>query len=128
LIIGHVVVTFAPAVHYIPAWAIRVQPSAGPALGYTGDTGPAASLAGFFTGVRVLVAEATLLEPGVRSSDERGSLTAAEAGELAGAAGAEILVLTHMWEELGIPAYQAQAQAVFRGRIEMATPGLMLSW
>jgi ribonuclease BN (tRNA processing enzyme) len=128
LIISDVVVTFAPAAHYIPAWAIRVQPSAGAALGYTGDTGPAASLAGFFAGVQVLVAEATLLEPGVNRSDERGSLTAAEAGKLAGAAGAEILVLTHMWEELGLPAYCAQAEAVFPGRIEMATPGLTLSW
>ena len=128
LTIGDVVVTFAPAVHYIPAWAIRVQPSAGPGLGYTGDTGPAAALAGFFAGVRVLVAEATLLEPGVRPSDERGSLTATEAGELALAAGAEILVLTHMWEEFGLPAYRAQAEAVFPGRIEMAAPGLTLSW
>ena len=50
LTIGDVVVTFAPAVHYIPAWAIRVQPSAGSALGYTGDTGPAAALAEFFAG------------------------------------------------------------------------------
>ena len=90
LTIGDVVVTFAPAVHDIPAWAIRVQPSEGPALGYTGDTGPAAALAEFFAGVQVLVAEATLLEPGVRPWDERGSLTATEAGELAFAAGAKI--------------------------------------
>jgi len=128
LTIGDVVVTFVPAVHYIPAWAIRVQPSVGPALGYTGDTGPAAALARFFTGVHVLVAEATLLEPGGKPSDERGSLTAAEAGELAVAAGAEILVLTHMWEELGLAAYRAQAESVFPGQIEMATPGLTLSW
>jgi ribonuclease BN (tRNA processing enzyme) len=128
LTIGDVVVTFVPAVHYIPAWAIRVQPSVGPALGYTGDTGPAAALARFFTGVHVLVAEATLLEPGGKPSDERGSLTAAEAGELAVAAGAEILVLTHMWEELGLAAYRAQAESVFLGQIEMATPGLTLSW
>jgi ribonuclease BN (tRNA processing enzyme) len=128
LIIGDVIVTFAPAVHYIPAWAIRVQPSAGPALGYTGDTGPVASLAGFFTGVHVLVAEATLLEPGVSFSDERGSLTAAEAGELAVAAGAEKLVLTHMWEELSFAAYRAQAEAVFPGQVEVASPGLTLSW
>jgi ribonuclease BN (tRNA processing enzyme) len=126
--IGDVVVTFAPAMHYIPAWAIRVQPSAGPALGYTGDTGPAAALARFFTGVQVLVAEATLLEPRGNPADERGSLTAAEAGKLAVATGAEILILTHMWEELGLPAYRAQAAAVFPGRIEMATPGLTLSW
>jgi ribonuclease BN (tRNA processing enzyme) len=128
LTIGDVVVTFAPAVHDIPAWAIRVQPSTGSALGYTGDTGPAAAMGGFFAGVHVLIAEATLLEPGVRPSDERGSLTAADAGELAAAAGAEILVLTHMWQELDFAAYRSQAEAVFPGRIEMATPGLTLSW
>jgi len=125
---GDVVVTFAPAVHYIPAWAIRVQLPSAPGLGYTGDTGPAAGLAEFFAGVRVLVAEATLLEGGVRSLDERGSLTAGEAGQLAVAAGAEILVLTHMWEEHGFTAYRAQAAAVFAGQIEMAAPGLTLSW
>jgi ribonuclease BN (tRNA processing enzyme) len=128
LAIGDVVVTFAPAVHYIPAWAIRVQPPVGPALGYTGDTGPAAALAEFFAGLHVLVAEATLLEGGVRPADERGSLTAAEAGQLAVAAGSEILVLTHMWEELGFPVYRAQAETAFPGRIEMAAPGLTLSW
>jgi ribonuclease BN (tRNA processing enzyme) len=128
LTIGDIVLTFAPVVHDIPAWAIRVQAPAGSALAYTGDTGPAAALAGHFTGVQVLVAEATLLEPGARPTNERGSLTAAEAGELALAAGAEILVLTHMWEELGFAAYRAQAAAVFPGRIEMASPGLTLSW
>ena len=126
LTVGDVVVTFAPAVHDIPAWAIRVQPSVGSALGYTGDTGPAAALAGFFAGAHVLVAEATLLDPGARPWHERGSLTAAEAGELAVAAGAEILVLTHMWEELGFASYRAEAEAVFPGRIEMAAPGLTI--
>jgi ribonuclease BN (tRNA processing enzyme) len=128
LTIGEVVVTFAPATHYIPAWAIRVQLPTGPALGYTGDTGPEAALAEFFTGAHVLVAEATLLELDIGSSDERGSLTAAEAGQLAAAAGSEILVLTHMWEELGFAAYRAQAETVFPGRIEMAAPGLTLTW
>jgi ribonuclease BN (tRNA processing enzyme) len=128
LTIGDVALTFAPAVHDIPAWAIRVASPASPALGYTGDTGPSAALAGFMAGVEVLVAEATLLQPGARSTHERGSLTAAEAGALAVASGAEILVLTHMWEELEFAAYRAQAAAVFPGRIEMATPGLTLSW
>ncbi len=124
LTIGDVVVTFSPTVHYIPAWAIRVQTTVGPSLGYTGDTGPSAALAGFLTGVHILVAEATLLEPGARPPGERGSLTAAEAGQLAVAAGAEILILTHMWEERGFEAYRAQAEAIFLGRIELAAPGL----
>ena len=75
-----------------------------------------------------MVAEATLLEPGARPTHERGSLTAAEAGDLAVAAGAEILVLSHMWEELGFAAYRARAAAAFLGQIEMAVPGLTLWW
>ena len=59
---------------------------------------------------------------------ERGSLAAAEAGQFAVAAGSEILVLTHMWEELGFAAYRDQARSGLPGRIEMAAPGLMLSW
>jgi ribonuclease BN (tRNA processing enzyme) len=128
LVIGDAVVTFAPAVHDIPAWAMRVHAADEADLGYTGDTGPAAALEGFFAGVGVLVAEATLLEPGTEASDERGSLTATEAGALALAAGAETLVLTHMWEEFEFVEYRSRAAAVFPGRIEMASPGLTIDW
>jgi ribonuclease BN (tRNA processing enzyme) len=128
LTIGNAILTFAPAAHYIPAWIVRVHPAHGADLGYTGDTGPTAPLTAFFTGVGVLVAEATLLEAGDRPLIERGSLTAAEAGTLAADVGADTLVLTHMWEELGFAAYRAQAAEVFSGRIEMAAPGLAVSW
>jgi ribonuclease BN (tRNA processing enzyme) len=128
LAIGDATVTFAPTTHYVPAWAIRVQAPGTTALGYTGDTGPAAKLAGFFSGIEVLIAEATLLEPGDRPPAERGSLTAAEAGALAAASGAATLVLTHMWEELDFGAYRERAAAAFRGRIELATPGLTIVW
>jgi ribonuclease BN (tRNA processing enzyme) len=127
-VISDVVVTFTPTVHYIPAWAIRVHVPGAPDLGYTGDTGPATPLTEFFSGVGVLVAEATLLGLGAQSAAERGSLTAAEAGKLADAVGAGTLVMTHMWEELGFAAYCAQAAEVFPGQIEMASPGLIISW
>jgi ribonuclease BN (tRNA processing enzyme) len=127
LVIGDLVLTFAPAVHYIPAWAMRVH-GGGADLGYTGDTGPTADLAGFFAGVGVLVAEATLLEPGNAPIAERGSLTAAEAGELAAVAGAETLILTHMWEERDFAACRRHAGTAFAGRIMLASPGLTLSW
>ena len=97
-------------------------------LAYTGDTGPAADLAGFFAGAAVVVAEATLLEPGDRPFAERGSLTAAEAGALAHAAGAETLVLTHLWQEYGFEPQRAQAAAAFAGRIEVARPGVVVEW
>ena len=125
--IGDTVVTFAPAVHYVPAWAIRVD--AGPsALGYTGDTGPAADLAPFFRDVQVLVAEATLLDPGDRPFELRGSLTAGEAGALADAARAGMLVLTHLWEEFGFETSRAGAAAAFGGKLEIARPGLSIEW
>jgi ribonuclease BN (tRNA processing enzyme) len=128
LIIGDLVLTFAPSVHYIPAWAMRVHGDGATDLGYTGDTGPTADLAEFFAGVGVLVAEATLLEPGNAPIAERGSLTAAEAGELAAAAGAKTLILTHMWEERDFAACRKQAGTAFAGRIMLASPGLTLSW
>ena len=126
--IGDAVVTFAPAVHYVPAWAMRVRAPGVADLGYTGDTGPAAPLADFFAGVAVLVAEATLLEPGSQPVAERGSLTANEAGALAAAAGVGTLVLTHLWEEHGFEVIRQQAAAAFPGRIELAVPGLTVSW
>src|SRR5262245_8290242 len=39
LAIGDVTITVAPAVHDIPAWAIRVDGQHAGSLGYTGDTG-----------------------------------------------------------------------------------------
>jgi ribonuclease BN (tRNA processing enzyme) len=97
-------------------------------LGYTGDTGPAARLERFFAGIGVLVAEATLLDEGAQPTLERTSLTARDAAELARAAGAEVLLLTHMWEEFGFAEYRARAAAVFSGRLELARPGLSLTW
>jgi ribonuclease BN (tRNA processing enzyme) len=126
--IGDFTLTFAPTVHYLPAWAMRVQGPGADDLGYTGDTGPAAALTAFFAEVGILIAEATRLEPGDEPFAARGSLTAAEAGALATAAGATNLLLTHMWEELGLPAYRAQAASTFAGQIEMARPGLTVHW
>lgn len=124
--IGDLRLTFAAAMHYLPAWAMRVQSSGADDLGYTGDTGPAADLTSFFAGVGLLIAEATLLGPGDAPFAVRGSLTAAEAGALATAADARVLLLTHLWEELGLDAARAQAATTFRGQIAIARPGLTL--
>lgn len=128
LVVGGMVVTFAPAVHYIPAWAIRVHVEGAANLGYAGDTGPTAPLADFFAGVGVLVAEATLLDGGPGHIADRGSLTAAEAGQLAADAGARTLVLTHMWEERGFERCREQAASRFAGEILLARPGLRVDW
>ena len=119
-------VSFAPTVHYVPCWAIRVDPVDGPPVGYTADTGPTADLASLFRGVSLLVAEATLVDDRGEPFETRGHLTAQEAGQLATDAGAETLLLTHMWEEFGFKRYRQQAAKSFSGRVELATPGLTI--
>jgi len=125
--IGDLRITFAPTIHYFPGYAMRITAPTGQSLGYTGDTGPTADLVDFVTGVNILVAESTLIDGGSLPVQARGSLTAAEAGELARNAGASVLVLTHMWEELGFANYRAWAAAAFPGRIELARPGLTIA-
>lgn len=120
-------VTFAPTVHYLPAWAMRIVDASGAALGYTGDTGPTAKLSEFFRGVHVLLAEATLIAAVDRDPAMRGSLTAADAGALASESGAARLVLTHMWEENDFDTAVAQAVAHFAGGIDLARRGLSLT-
>lgn len=126
--LGDATLTFTPTVHYVPGWAIRVAAGDAPALVYTSDTGPSANLAGFAAGAGLLVAESTLLSPSQEPFEQRGHLTAAEAAEIARAAQAERLLLTHMWAELGFDNYAAEAARVYRGPVELAKPGLIVEW
>ncbi|MFN8662039.1 MAG: MBL fold metallo-hydrolase [Thermomicrobiales bacterium] len=125
--IGDLDVRFHRTVHILPAWAMRVSAPEGD-LGYTADGGPTSSWDHLLRGVRVLIAEATLLDPGERPVTHRGSLTAAEAGELAQRCGAKTLLLAHMWEELGFEVAHQKAASAFPGDIVLARPGLALEW
>lgn len=126
--VGDTTISFAPAVHYVPAWAMRIASDGAADLGYTADTGPAAELAPFFSGVGVLVAGTGLLEPSAEPFAKRGLLTATEAGELGRSADARTLILTHLWQELGFDRYRAVAASAFPGRLEVAHPGLAVEW
>jgi ribonuclease BN (tRNA processing enzyme) len=124
--IGSLSISFAPGVHYVSSWSLRVESDFGHLLGYTADTGPAAKLEGHLAGTGLLIAEATLLEPSSEPNEARGHLTASEAGDLATAAHAKSLLLTHFWEELGPQKLKAKASERFHGRIELARPGLII--
>lgn len=125
--IGDLEVRFQRTVHIVPAWAMRVGAPEGD-LGYTADGGPTSGWDDHLRGVRVLIAEATLLEPGERPVAQRGSLTAAEAGDLAHRSAAETLLLAHLWEELGFEAACQQAASAYPGEIVLARPGVALEW
>jgi len=126
--INDAVLTFHPTVHYVPCWAMRVSTGAGGDLTYTADAGPASNLAPFAAGSALLVSEATLLEPTAEPYETRGHMTAAEAAEIARDAEAGKLLLAHMWAELGFASYAAEAARVFPGAVELAEPGLSVTW
>lgn len=125
--IGDLEVRFQRTVHIMPAWAMRVCAPEGD-LGYTADGGPTSEWDELLRGVRVLIAEATLLEPGLRPINQRGSLTAAEAGALALRCNVDSLLLAHWWEELGAESALGQAGSAVPGKVQLALPGLSLEW
>lgn len=121
-------IRFQPTVHYVPCWAMGLETARGATLGYTADTGPASPLAPFFDGVDVLIAEGTNLLPGEEPFLSRGHLTATEAGALAEEVGAETLILSHLWEELGFENYRAAAAEAFNGNLIIAARGVSHEW
>lgn len=127
--VGDVTLSFQPTVHFIPCWAIRVHTTDGD-LAYTADTGPAADLGPFLEGARIVIAEAATPEASKDAMpfEKRGHLTATEAANWAMEAGAETLVLTHMFEENDPAVSLREAGKVFGGKLVHARPGTHVSW
>ena len=126
--IGAARLSFGPTIHYVPCWAIRVAGATPGALFYSADLGPSSDIAALAQGAIVVVVEGTASEGSPEPFEERGHLTPAEAAHVAKAAGAETMVLTHLWEERGIGQAVEAAAAVFPGRLEAARPGLSVEW
>lgn len=131
LAVGLLTIRFAPTVHYVPCWAMRVEAEDG-ALAYTADTGPSARLLPLLSGADVLVAEAAAPDPlpadHPEPYSERGHLTPTEAGRLASSAGVRRLVLSHLWWEYGFERSRDLAAAEFHGPIVVAAPGTTVDW
>ena len=104
--------------HGVPAFGLAAR-LGDHRLAYTGDSGPCDNLVSMAKGARVLVAEVgtDLMEiPSVHLSPEEAGLTAQHAGVAR-------LILTHLAPKLRPQEAVDRAGAVFRGAIEVATPG-----
>lgn len=127
--IGDFTLGFKPTAHVVPCWAIRVHSrNSAEDLFYTADTGTDADLDRIAAGATVVIAEAAM--PPDTDPERIGGLhlTPQQAGELARRAGAQHLVLTHIWEELGPDSLAGAARAHFAGIVTVATPGAAYSW
>jgi ribonuclease BN (tRNA processing enzyme) len=128
LTIGELDFHFYPTVHYVPCWAVRIANGVDGDLFYTADTGPAANLAAVATGSHLIVAEGTDRGISQEPYESRGHMTPAEAGALARDSAANVLVLSHIWVEDDPFRAVNEASRIFGGPVELATPGLRMSW
>ncbi|WP_261556265.1 MBL fold metallo-hydrolase [Frankia tisae] len=88
---------------------------------FTGDTAYTPDLVSLAANVDLFLSEATLEEPDVTT---HGHLCAAEAGDVAAAAGVKELVLTHFItaDDAWLAARKADAERSFRGPVHLAAP------
>lgn len=109
--IGPLRATFARTVHAWPCLAVRLE-HAGRAFAYSADTGWTDAVPRLAAGADVFLCEASFLEPEVPGQGP-GHLTGRQAGEMARAAGARRLYLTHVYPRFEPARLVAQAREVF---------------
>jgi ribonuclease BN (tRNA processing enzyme) len=116
--IGRGRLRFAPTTHYIPSYAIRYDCNAA-SLTYSADTAPDDRVIELARDCDLFLCEATLLEhdhePGLR-----GHCTGAEAAEMAKAAAAKRLVLTHYGQDATDRDLAGAVRGRYKGSIHVA--------
>jgi ribonuclease BN (tRNA processing enzyme) len=119
--VGECQVTMHGLEHAVPNCGSRVESPSG-SIAYTGDTGVTDELRHLARDVDLFLAEATLAEI---DHGSRGHLSAAGAARAAAAGGARRLVLTHFTSTAPewLRARRADAERIFAGPIDLATPG-----
>jgi ribonuclease BN (tRNA processing enzyme) len=113
--------------HWLPNAGIRLTAGgpAGPAIAYTGDSGPSPEVAALAERAALLLAEATYVQQ--VPADSQGFMSsAADAGRQAAAADAGRLLLTHLWPGTDPQAARSAAADSYGGAIEVATSGLVV--
>jgi len=123
--IGPFAVETALLPHPRPNAGFRIRASRG-MLVYTGDCGPSEALVRLAQGADLLLAEASFVD---EVPDElRSSLSSADdVGRQAAQAGVQRLVLTHLMPGTNATTALAAAASQFRGRIDVALPGLSIA-
>ena len=114
---GPLRVRTAPMRHPVPTLGMRIEAN-GASLTYSADTGPTEELVRLAKGANLLLCEATFAVPGDGSPDIH--MASEEAGQHAARAGAERLVLTHIWPANDRRAAEERAGSVFGGPVVLA--------
>jgi ribonuclease BN (tRNA processing enzyme) len=114
--IGDVDLRFSRTDHPPPTMAVELR-RAGTRLVYTSDTGLGWSPEAFGAGADFVLSEATYKHDDLRAPIH---LSAFQAGEVARAAGAQRLAITHIWPTFDHEAHRREAETGFEGPVELA--------
>ncbi len=109
--IGESTVSFAPTRHYIRGFALRAERD-GTSVTYSADTAPDDEVVALARDTDIFLCEATLAQSDGHS-EVRGHCSAREAGEMAAAAHARRLVLTHYDGETPVDRLLDDAREAF---------------
>jgi ribonuclease BN (tRNA processing enzyme) len=115
--------------HYVPNAGVRLS-TPKLTVAYTGDTGPHPALTELGRDADLYIVDATdrwqQQRPPPGAPGAPMNLTSREAGEVASAAGAERLMLTHFWPGNDRSRSRAAAAAVFSGEVLIADEGAVI--
>lgn len=121
--LGDVSIRVGEARHPVPTVGFRVE-AEGKVFGYTGDTNTLPSLADFYRGCDLLLADG--LFPASEWAEDKPHLSAALAAKLARDAGARELVITHLNPVYAPARLLREAREIFSGA-SLAEAGALLS-
>jgi ribonuclease BN (tRNA processing enzyme) len=120
--LGPFTIRFTAVPHYIETYACDITTPTGTRLTFGADCGPNEELQDLARDTDLLLVEATSQNvPG--PEEMRGHMTAREAGELAAAASARQVVITHFSDELDVNTVRAEAEAGFGAAVALAHEG-----
>lgn len=121
--VGDLRLAFSRTDHPPPTYAVELTNAADRRMIYTSDTGPNWSVDEFPPGADVVLSEASY-----RHDDRRSPihLSGTQAGAAARAAGAERLVLTHLWPEVDPAVVVGEGSEAFGARATLAAVDLVV--
>jgi len=110
--------------HYVPNAGVRLE-APGLTIAYTGDSGPDPALVELARGADLFIAEASEAteSPGAKGANY---LAADEAARVAESAGAQRLLLTHLWPGSDRAEPARVARAIFTGEVLVADEGMVV--
>ncbi|MDP8959485.1 MAG: MBL fold metallo-hydrolase [Actinomycetota bacterium] len=124
-VVGDISLTFAQADHPVPTVAVRAEAN-GKVLTYSSDTGVDGEVQALAQDADLFLCEATYQGRG-EDKPWPHHLTAAEAGDMARAAGVRRLMLTHLWPTLDPQRSIAEAEGAFGRPVALSVPGMEIA-